>query len=107
MRRTSWITAIMTLAIVTGTLAIPSAPVQAETSAEFMVQNDTGWWLTIYLNGSLAMSVPPRERSVTLLSPGWYTMKAVTTDGQSVERNEYVGEGGFTWTIYEEGGHSR
>jgi hypothetical protein len=82
--------------------AVQAAPAGRGTAA-FVLVNNTSTWLSLYIDGSRSVSVPPRDRGVDYVKVGFHNFKAVTLDntGRSVSRSGNIGPGGMTWTIDE------
>lgn len=82
---------------------VPVISLQAGTTAEFVLKNDTSFWITLYVDGSRSCSAPPGDRCVDLVSTGKHTFKAAETKKPSnyIRRTINVPVEGFTWTIYE------
>jgi len=71
---------------------------------EFVLVNDTSTWLSLYIDGVKSVSVPPGDRGVDLISPGYHNFRAETIDdtGRYTTHSGYVPPEGKTWTVSEE-----
>ena len=72
--------------------------------AQFVFVNDCSFWLTLYINGTRSVSVPPGDKGVDLITPGWHNVRAEqTTDPTNFHAERFnIPPEGFTLTIYEE-----
>ena len=81
---------------------VPMA-VHAQSTAEFVLKNETSFWVTLYIDGSKSCSAPPGDQCVDLVSPGQHNVKAEQTDDPNnyITNTFDVPPEGFTWTITE------
>lgn len=80
-----------------------SVAVHAQRVAEFVLKNDTSFWVTLYIDGKKSCSAPPGDQCVDLVTPGRHNVKAEeTANPKNYITNTFdVPPDGFTWTIYE------
>jgi|GEM_PF-4158575 len=76
----------------------------AAQDAEFVLVNNTSVWLSLFIDGSRSVSVPPGDQGVDLVTPGNHNFRAETLDGTGryVTHSGYVPPEGKTWTVSEE-----
>ena len=90
------------LAYATSLLAVLGAAMLASPAAaqqyEFTLNNQSGLYLTLLVNGARHCATPPGDRCTTLLSPGVYNVTADAGGGRTANRRITM-DGPKTWTI--------
>jgi hypothetical protein len=78
-----------------GALAAPPALAQ---QYEFTLNNQSGYYLILLVDGVRHCAAPSGDRCTTLVSPGWHNFRAQANADQYVDRRVNV-DGPKTWTI--------
>jgi hypothetical protein len=69
-------------------------------NATMTFKNQSGQWLTFYVDGVKSATVPPGDQGSDVVTVGRHTFKAESSDGkQSVSRTIDVPASGSSWTI--------